>query len=246
MNAKDKARYYDIISDPGKRLAHEGQFLLWLLERAPGGRVVDTACGTGVQAEFLARHGAVVTARDIDRDMIEYACERRPHRGVTYEVADMTKASGGPFDLAICMGNSLSMLPSGDAVATAVGLMGGTLAPGGVAFLHVLNYAAVTSRPPAQKVARQRSDSGEIVVVKDMVPAEGAGLLVSFSYFERRGSVWHTAGEQAALLDLKRDWLVAAGEKAGLSLEGEFGDYDSRPFEAESSVDLLLVFRKDR
>jgi 2-polyprenyl-3-methyl-5-hydroxy-6-metoxy-1,4-benzoquinol methylase len=89
MGKVESGGYYDIISDPVKRLAHEGEFLLWLLEKAPGPRALDMACGTGVQALFLAGHGARLTARDIDEDMISYARSIRPHDRITYEVADM-------------------------------------------------------------------------------------------------------------------------------------------------------------
>jgi SAM-dependent methyltransferase len=244
MNGKERAAYYDVISDPAKRLAHEGHFLTRLLETAPGKRVLDMACGTGVQAEYLARQGATVTARDIDREMLDEARAKRAHERVTYEEGDMREAAGGPFDLAIVMGNSLSLLESADDAGRTFAAMGSMLAKRGVGFAHVVNYEALARGGPRQKVASRKTADGEIVIVKDMVPAKGAGALVAFSYFERRNGDWECWGNQSVLLDLRLGELTRAAEAAGLKVEGIYGDYDRSAFEEAKSPDLLLVLRK--
>ena len=58
------AAYYEVLSDNAARPQREGQFLAECLEQAPGRRVLDIACGTGIHAEFLAGRGADVTAAD--------------------------------------------------------------------------------------------------------------------------------------------------------------------------------------
>lgn len=239
------AQFYDVISDPHKRLAHEGQFLLDLMSLAPGRRVLDTAAATGVHAEFLARGGAQVTARDVDRDALEYARAHRANPSVMYEQGDMREAAGGPFDLVICMGNSLSMLPAREDVARALRAMAAQAAPRGVAFVHVINYAGIEEGAPRQKVARKALADGEIVVVKDMVPTgRGGPVLVSFSYFLKTGDSWQAWGEQATLQNLSRECLEYAAGEAGFAIEGEYGDYDCSPYDAATSPDLLVVLRK--
>ena len=52
------AKYYEVLSDNEKRLKREGPFLKETLQQAPGLRVVDMACGTGLHAEFFAKLGA--------------------------------------------------------------------------------------------------------------------------------------------------------------------------------------------
>ena len=245
MAPDDHAKHYDIISDPEKRLAHEGQFLLWLLAKAPGRRVLDMACGTGVQAEFLAEHGATVTARDVDGAMIAFARGKRPHPNVTYEVADMREGAGGPFDLAIVMGNSISLLPEYDDVVKTLARMKEALVPAGVGFVHVINYSGVEAARPRQKVARKPTAGGEIMIVKDMIPwGKGGPMLVSFSYFERAGTSWATSGTQSVLLDLRRPLLEHAAKQAGLEIAAEYGDYDASPFDEELSPDLLILLAK--
>lgn len=243
--AEEKSAYaYDVISDPSKRLAHEGEFLLWLLSTALGGRVLDMACATGVHAEFMARHGAAVTARDVDEDAVCYAGEKRPHANVTYEVHDLRVAKGGPFDLIMVMGNTLSLLGGIEDVERAFLAVSGMLAPRGVAFAHVVNYAALEAGGPRQKVARKTTQGLDLVVVKDMVPSgEGGPALVSLSYFERKGEVWRTWGSRSVLLNLRKSALIEAAAGAGLAVETVYGDYDRSGFDEKRSPDLLLVLR---
>jgi len=244
MDPEEHVEFYDVISDPRKRLAHEGGFLKWLLETAPGGRVLDMACGTGVQAEFLARNGALVTARDIDDRMIDRARADRAHERITYEVHDMREPSGGPFDLAIVMGNSISLAGGYDGAARALCAMSAMLSPRGAGFVQVVNYAALRAGGARHKVARKKTRGGEIVIVKDMVPAEGAGALVSFAYFSRKNQEWQTSGSQSALPDLSAGGLGEIVRSAGLLVEAQFGDYDRSPYDEDRSPDLLLVLRK--
>ncbi len=245
MTVERSAEFYDVISDPARRLAHEGPFLLWLLSEAPGDRVLDVATATGAHAAFLAENGAVVTARDIDEDALIYAERHRGRAGLTFETGDMREARGGPFDLVVCMGNSLSMLPACEDVERTLAAISAQLAPGGAAFVHVVNYAALEAKGPRQKVARRGLADGEVVIVKDMVPAgPGAPVLVSFAFFRRRGDEWETSGGQSTLLNLGREYLEYAAGKAGLRVVGEYGDYDRSAWDAAGSPDLLLVMRR--
>ena len=104
------AEYYEVLSDSEARLRREGPFLAECLERAPGRRVLDVACGTGLHAEFFANLGAEVAALDLSAEMIAHARERRPHPAIHYAAGDMREPPTGPWDLAVCLGNSLSLL----------------------------------------------------------------------------------------------------------------------------------------
>lgn len=236
---------YDIISNPERRLAHEGDFLLWLLELAPGRRVLDMAAATGVHAQFLAAHGADLTARDIDEDAIRYARANRASERIVYEVRDLRKPAGGSFDLVILMGNTLSLLDCEDDVPRAFEAAYGQLSPGGVFFVHIVNYAALEAGGPRHKVARDESQGVVRIIVKSMVPLGGGGpALVSFSRFRRKDGVWETGGDQSVLLNLGRAFLEEAAAVAGFEIQGVYGDYDRSPFDRASSPDLLFVLRK--
>lgn len=236
--------YYEVISNPEKRLAHEGGFLLSLLSAAPGKRVLDMACATGVHAEFLAENGAAVSARDMSEDSIGHARRHRSHPNVTYCVHDLCVPYGRPFDLVILMGNTLSLLDSKDHVHTALQAMKLALAPGGVGFVHVVNYTALEAGGPRHKVVREKTQHADITVVKNMMPCgKGGGALISFACFENRDGRWTTWGSQSVLLDITKDFLERAAAGAGLDVAAIYGDYDKSPFDETTSPDLLMVLK---
>ena len=108
--------FYDALSGGKARLEREASLLLGVLEDCPGKQVLDLACGTGIHAQFFAEEGAEVTACDLSADMIDYAGDQRPHPHIDYRVADMRHPPEGSWDLILCLGNSLSLLPSLEAI----------------------------------------------------------------------------------------------------------------------------------
>lgn len=245
MEERHDPSHYDVISDPGKRLAHEGAFLRWLLELAPGKRVLDMASATGVHALFMAENGAEVTARDINEGSIDFARANRPHPNLTYEIHDLREPRGGPFDLVVVMGNTLSLLETTNDVSRALQAVRSMLSDNGFVFAHVVNYARLAAEGPRHKVARGEAGGRLRIVVKNMIPAPeggaGAGALVSFSNFEFADGVWQAWGSQAVLLNLTRDSLVKAFAGAGLEVRHVFGDYDRSEYSPRESPDVLIV-----
>jgi SAM-dependent methyltransferase len=73
----------------------------WILERAPGKRVVDLGCGTGIASRLFAARGCDVTGVDPSEDMLRQA--RAAGGGVSYVrgEAETTGLPGGSFDVAI-------------------------------------------------------------------------------------------------------------------------------------------------
>lgn len=239
------AAYYAVLSDTPQRLEREGPLLLELLDRAPGTRVVDLACGTGLHAEFLARHGAEVAAFDLSAEMVAYASEHRAHAAVTYAVGDMRRVCGGPWDLALCLGNSLSLLPSlADVDATFAGVRQG-LAPRGLFLLQIMNYAAPAMREPRHRVERKNVADVEIIAVKSLVPS-GDRTLLSLAFFSRREGEIDDVSETAVLLNLSRGHILEAAERAGMRVVDVLGAYDRNPFTAETSPDLIFVLANEQ
>jgi len=157
----------------------------------------------------------------------------------------MRETSGGPFDLIMLIGNSLSMLPTHDDVRQALAAISRQLEPRGMAFVHAVNYHPLEIGQPKHKVARKELPDGEAVVVKNMIPTGRDGaVLVAFGYFVRRSARWTVWGSESTLLNLSERFLVDAASRAGLSVEGEYGDYDRSAFNMEISPDLLLLLRK--
>ena len=239
------AAYYELLSDSRSRQERERPLLERWLHDAPGSRIVDLACGSGFHALLLAECGATVTALDLGADMIAHAQELRSHPGITYRVRDMRTVEGGPWDLAICLGNSLSLLGSLDEVGVVMNRVHAALTPGGMFVVQVLNYAAVSAQKPRHRIEERRTPDLDLVAVKSLVP-HGHRTLLSLTFHLLRGGQYEAVCESAALLNLSEEELVSAAKQAGFETNVLLGDFNAHPYDAEQSTDLICVFQKAR
>ncbi|MFO7976971.1 MAG: methyltransferase domain-containing protein [Candidatus Hydrogenedentota bacterium] len=99
------AHYYEVLANAERRLYRESPLLRMVLQLAPGNRVLELACGTGLHALWFAEEGAEVTASDLSEAMIAYARQHRPHERIQYLVHDMRTPPHGIWDLAVCLGS---------------------------------------------------------------------------------------------------------------------------------------------
>lgn len=222
---------------PGERAMLSGWRELWQFDRA-----LDTACGTGLHAIALAQLGVNVTAADLSPEMLAQARENATTAGVTIHWAEaamegLGPAVAGPFDLILCLGNSLPHLLDDQALAAAFAGFHRLLTPGGHLLLQLINYEPVLA---AQRriVALNREGEREFIRFYDF----GAELL-RFNILEidwlqqppahRLGSVplnpWRLAGLQPA--------LTAAGFGA-ISL---YGDMQRTDFDPLGSPNLVIA-----
>jgi SAM-dependent methyltransferase len=244
MTAFDSvASYYEVLSDSAARIEREGPLLAQWLQTAPGGRVWDLACGTGLHAEYLAGLGADVLATDAAAEMIRHARQRRPHERIQYQVADMRDLPDASADLVVCLGNSLNLLPAIEQAQAVVVEAATRLAPGGLFCAQVVNNAAKDMDQPRYRVELKETDRGQVVAVKALVPLADKTLL-SLSFFHESGGVWKSAADTAVLLHLSLSDFQAAAQKAGLRIADVFGGFDKREFDAATSPDLIVTMAK--
>jgi SAM-dependent methyltransferase len=237
------AEYYEILSDSAARLKREGPFLDRLLEEAPGSRAADIACGSGLHAYYLAEQGAQVDALDVSEEMVGFASLRRPHQRVHYEQADMRHLRGGPWDLVLCLGNSLSLLPGKLAASEAFTAISSCLAPEGLFAFQVLNYDLPSAREPRQRIQERRAHGQTLVAVKDLVPHDDVTLL-SIAFFAFAAGETATETETAVLRHLRLPNIEEWAARAGLTIEATAGGFDGAAFDPNTSADLIGVLRK--
>src|ERR1017187_5455818 len=91
-----------------------GQALLEAAIRTlhPGAPVLDCSCGIGSDAMALARRGLAVTASDGSPAMVAETRRRSERYGIAMTVSwsqwqDLPDRVPGPFDLVLCLGNSI-------------------------------------------------------------------------------------------------------------------------------------------
>lgn len=114
-------------SRPTARLAE-------LAELRPGRHVLETACGVGGTARFLAdHHGVRVVATNISREQLAIAAERtRPGAAISFEFADYHALpfADASFDVYLCQDSLLYAVDRPQVLAEAFRVLvpGGTLA----------------------------------------------------------------------------------------------------------------------
>lgn len=97
--------------------------------------LVDIACGTGHYTREFARRGYDVFGIDINRASCQYARQKAEAESLTYQIfcADMVDFSlPRPCELAVCFFDSLTYLPTLQALVTHFQSVARALAPGGV------------------------------------------------------------------------------------------------------------------
>jgi len=117
--------------------------------------ILDAACGTGMHAIELARHGYRAAGADLSPGMVEKARVNAAETGV----AAVFKAAGFmqlkdafsgdasfPFDALICLGNSLPHLISENDIRNALVDFNNCLRPGGLLILQNRNFDAVMTK----------------------------------------------------------------------------------------------------
>jgi len=240
---RDGAAFYDALFDPAARGEREGPFLRRMLEEAPGGRVVDIACGTGFHARLLAEMGATVDAFDLSEAMLARARHARSHPRIRYVAADMSRLNGGPWDLALCLGNSLALLPDAAALRETFEAVARSLAPGGRFVVQVLDYARHIPGKAAHSVFTKDVDGVRVTAVKNLVPADGVTFL-NLGFFAQAGGETVRVGETAVLRHLGERVLRETATAVGLQTVGVFGGLTGEPLNPEQSTDVVMVLVK--
>ncbi|XP_004624192.1 glycine N-methyltransferase [Octodon degus] len=170
----EAARVWQLyIGDTRSRTAEYKAWLLGLLRQHGCQRVLDVACGTGVDSIMLVEEGFSVTSVDASDKMLKYALKERWNRRrdpafdkwVIEEAnwmtldKDICRPDGGGFDAVICLGNSFAHLPDckGDQSEHRLALrnIASMVRPGGLLVIDHRNYDYILSTgcaPPGKNI----------------------------------------------------------------------------------------------
>jgi glycine/sarcosine N-methyltransferase len=119
----------------------------------PGARVLDSACGIGADAMALVRSGFAVTASDGSASMVAEARRRTRQSGVRMRITqsswqDLPERVPGPFDLVLCLGNSMVHTETRPNMISALEGLKKVLGPGGILVVDSRNWEHLyESRP---------------------------------------------------------------------------------------------------
>ncbi|XP_052475751.1 glycine N-methyltransferase [Carassius gibelio] len=165
------------IGDTRSRTEEYKSWLLSLLRKHGVQKVLDVACGTGVDSIMLVEEGFKVVSVDASDKMLKYALKERWERRkeptfdnwVIEEANWLTlpedvKKPGDGFDAVICLGNSFAHLPDfkGDQSDQKLALqnIASMVKPGGILIIDHRNYDYIleTGQAPQGKNIYYKSD----------------------------------------------------------------------------------------
>ncbi|NLN92448.1 MAG: class I SAM-dependent methyltransferase [Candidatus Hydrogenedens sp.] len=244
MSSFHAAEYYELLGNRGGRLEREGPFLLEALAGAPSSRVVDLASGLGLHAHYLAEQGAEVDALDLSSGMTDHAQKQRPHARINYRVADMRHPQGGPYGLALCLGNSLCLLEGKDDLKLFFQGVAEVLQPGGLLITQTLNYDKPVMKKSRIRVEQESRDNMQLVAVKTFQP-EATRTRLTIHYYEATPELLRESREESLLQHWTAEELINCATEAGMKVESSRGAYDGAPLTPDST-DIIFLFRKEQ
>lgn len=244
---EDFTDLYESMVDWPKRLARETSFYQQLFAELQATSVLDAACGTGHHAAMFHGWGLRVEGADISRAMIDRA--RRRHAqpdGLTWTVRGFAEPVAGdrPFDVALCVGNSLALATDYQMVQSAIEQLIRAVADRGAVVVHVLNLWRLADGPTTWQKCFKTIWQGESVLVHKGVRRHGADGQVELLVTRAWDSQPTVRSESTRLLGLEADQLSASARRAGAREVQLWGGYAGEPYLRESSVDLVLVARR--
>ncbi len=238
---------YDQTIDWRTRLGRELPFITERLATPDSGSVIDIACGSGHHAVALARRGYRVIGIDSSLAMIRAAHVLAQSvvptpQFILADMRDATLIAQGDIQMVLCIGNSLSLLPSLTDVEQLLYTLADMLSPHGRTVLQLLNFDVLRASPLSPLPMRVGAGrSGTPVVFArffDHLPSEPVSTLV-FLVAQRTGDHWQSSTVTQRVLNISPLWLVETLHDAGFGTVSCFADYSARPF-IESSRTLVV------
>ena len=249
MDFREASLLFDLYIDWERRLAKEMPFLLTRLGGTGAKRVADVACGAGFHAASLAKAGFSVTGIDPDPDLLRRAEARAEEEGVPLRLeraafADLPGPWKGAFDAALCLGNSVALVPPGGALKAALSGLCGLVKPGGGLIVHTVNFPMLARRP-ADPFGPVRKLVDGSLLIKGFLPREGDSWDVLFLRLTKKpAGGWIPEPVRFQVHPHGSAEMESAGKAAGLCLDALRGGFNNEPPDAPDSGDLVYEFTR--
>jgi 2-polyprenyl-3-methyl-5-hydroxy-6-metoxy-1,4-benzoquinol methylase len=248
----DLALIYDQSIDWNQRLTRELPLLTKLLQNKHKARILDLACGSGRHAVALASQGYEVTGLDLSPLMIAAAKRHADEQGVSVRFldADMRQAREileGPFDLILCLGNSLALLPSISDVQSTLSDIFQLLRKGGSFVSQTLNFQEIRRSGfrffPLK--SGKTKDGAEVIFARffEPHPTASSTRLVFVGLLQTK-SDWQPKITSHKILQLDKPLIETALQGAGFQELDFFQDYEKHPFKSQESRNLIAIGTK--
>ncbi len=215
---------------------HQVAFLLAQLALPAGARILDLGCGPGRHAVQLSRRGFRVTCLDLSLPLLKLA-EARSNRPLWKLRADMRHIPiGKPFDAVVSFFTSFGYFDNSRDDLNVLREVSRILRPGGVFFLDLPNPLHL--RSTLVPYSEERRDSTVLRQWRWYNP-ETCRVEKQIAIRTENGIRRVRESVRCYTLEEIRELL----EKAGLSLEQIWGDFDGQPY-TTLSPRILTLSRK--
>lgn len=243
---------YDNTIDWESRLKREMPFILSLIENVEKPSVLDIACGSGRHSVALASNGAEVIGIDYSKAMIQKAKKHAAAANVTpnFIVGDMESIRTtveGPFDLIICLGNSLALTNDMDSLKKVVKDIFHLLKDGGSFVAQVLNFEEIhwTGFRVFPSKTGKLSSGEEITFSRLFEHTDypfSSTLVMSAS--KKQGDEWISEVSTQKVLNLKHDQMKSLLEETGFSSIEIFPGYERREIDKKYDRSMVILCQK--
>lgn len=238
------AAAFPLVSNEDERWAREGP-LITDLARTAGerkGRVLDLACGSGFHARHLALEGFTVTGVDLSAEAIEAGRSLAGGGKVDWVEDDITRPVAGEYDLALLVGNTLSLFEERVQVERTVGTAARALVPRGVLVVHVIDYDYLRAHPV--RIRRDGELGGRPVTFEKRIRADETGALITITVTAHADTTPRTDSGTQRLHERGAVLLKEIASRFGLELRDEFGGMDGSARGRGETRDIVLVCGK--
>jgi len=212
--------YSWMIGDVAAAMERNRQELQTLgLRPGTSGAAVDLGAGLGLHAIPLAELGFAVLAIDACGPLIEELRGRAkslPIRAIEGELLEFRRHLDSPVDALLCMGDTLTHLPSREAVAALLNDMAAALAHPGVVITTFRDYAAAPLVGEGRFIP-VRSDASRSLTC--FLEYEGANVTVYDLVHERTEEGTRFSVSSYSKLRLAPEWVSGTLTELGLSVQ---------------------------
>lgn len=200
--------YRWLLGDPESALARSRAELasLGIGPARSGARALDLGAGTGLQSIPLTELGYEVTAIDVSTELLAELRAACPG-AITLEgdIREFATLASGEFDVIVCMGDTLTHLPSKIAVESVLTAACRKLAPGGTLALTLRDYASHALQGNDRFIF-VRGDSERVLTCFLDYTAES--VQVTDILHERTAAGWEMRKSSYPKLRLSLEWLT--------------------------------------
>ena len=192
-----------------------------------GGKALDLGCGSGFQSIALAELGFAVLGVDTSSVLLEELQSRAGDRNIHAALGDIRDpgvyASEGPFEVAVCMGDTLTHLATPGEVEALVGDVRGALEEGGALIFEFRDYTAEFKS--VERIIPVRMEDDRIMAT--FLEYEADNVTVHDIIFEKGRRGWEARKSAYQKLRLGPDEVARFLRKAGFRIvsRGEDGGF---------------------